>query len=322
MSAEKFVACKGNGDLSMIKIRTTKGATASIYLYGATVTSYTDIDGKERLFTSKQAVFNGKKAIRGGIPLVFPQFGPSTSSSTHKLPNHGFARISEWTFDGVTDTSSSATTTTTTATTTTTSDDDQTTAVFSLLPTPYIQSLWNYDFKLVYTITISSYSLTTRLTVHNTGDKVFDFQALLHTYYAIDSIHNIQVSGLKGVDYVDKLRDASIFNESKDNIMIDKEVDSVYTNAPIHCTIEHKETASIVVNITRSTTSTSNSSSSSSSSDDFVVWNPWINKSKGMSDFGDEEYLTMLCVEPGSVNDWKKLEIGKQFFLEQKLEFK
>ena len=42
-----------------------------------------------QLFVSKRSVFDGKKAIRGGVPFVFPIFGPSSV-----MPQHGFARIS------------------------------------------------------------------------------------------------------------------------------------------------------------------------------------------------------------------------------------
>ena len=31
------------------------------------------------------------------------------------------------------------------------------------------------------------------------------------------------------------------------------------------------------------------------------MWNPWIAKSKRMSDFGDEEYKGMLCVEVAEI---------------------
>jgi len=44
---------------------------------------------------------------------------------------------------------------------------------------------------------------------------------------------------------------------------------------------------------------------------DVVVWNPWIEKAKGMADFGPEEaYKNMVCVEAGSVGAWNSLEAG------------
>ena len=36
-------------------------------------------------------------------------------------------------------------------------------------------------------------------------------------------------------------------------------------------------------------------------SDSTVVWNPWADKAVGMSDFADDEWKTMLCVEAGNV---------------------
>lgn len=66
----------GNGGQPFITINHSSGAVAEVYLLGATLTSFKTSEGVERLFLSKQAVFDGKTAIRGGVPLVFPQFGP------------------------------------------------------------------------------------------------------------------------------------------------------------------------------------------------------------------------------------------------------
>jgi glucose-6-phosphate 1-epimerase len=41
-----------------------------------------------------------------------------------------------------------------------------------------------------------------------------------------------------------------------------------------------------------------------------TVWNPWSEKAKGMSDFGDEEYKGIVCVEPGAVKSFQILEAG------------
>lgn len=66
----------GIGGLDAVDLTLSTGeASARVYLHGATVTSFC-VEGKELLFVSEQAVFDGKRPIRGGVPLVFPQFGP------------------------------------------------------------------------------------------------------------------------------------------------------------------------------------------------------------------------------------------------------
>ena len=45
---------------------------------------------------------------------------------------------------------------------------------------------WSYEFGLVYSVTLSKDSLETTLHVRNTGEKPFDFQTLLHTYFKVD----------------------------------------------------------------------------------------------------------------------------------------
>ena len=72
------------------------GATALVALHGAHVLSWQPADGRERLFLSDRAVFDGQAAIRGGIPVVFPQF-----AERGPLRKHGFARTAPWTFRGV-----------------------------------------------------------------------------------------------------------------------------------------------------------------------------------------------------------------------------
>lgn len=69
-------------------------AKAEVRLFGATVTKFSTAE-REHLFLSSLATLDGPKATRGGIPIVFPQFGPGL------LPQHGFARVSLWTFGGV-----------------------------------------------------------------------------------------------------------------------------------------------------------------------------------------------------------------------------
>src|SRR5436305_3758045 len=70
-----------------------------IYLHGAHVTHFQPRGHKPLLFLSKQSRFEPDKAIRGGVPICFPWFGPKANDPA--APLHGFARVSEWNLDSV-----------------------------------------------------------------------------------------------------------------------------------------------------------------------------------------------------------------------------
>ena len=48
------------------------------------------------------------------------------------------------------------------------------------------QNSWAYDFGLVYSVTLTKEGLETSLQVQNKGSQNFDFQVLLHTYFAVE----------------------------------------------------------------------------------------------------------------------------------------
>ncbi len=74
----------GKNDLPIVIISHERGDySLEIYLHGATVTSWRH-QNLERIFVSSLTVWNGIKAIRGGIPVVWPQFGqPDTTMAQH-----------------------------------------------------------------------------------------------------------------------------------------------------------------------------------------------------------------------------------------------
>jgi glucose-6-phosphate 1-epimerase len=149
-----------------------------INLCGATVTSWKSPNGVEQLFLSEKAVLDGSKAIRGGIPVVFPVFGPPPKEhATSSLPQHGFARTSIWEFLGKSTSESSST-----------KSDDSVKLDFGLstaMLDEESRKAWPYEFGLVYSVTLGKGSLETSLLVQNKGGRSFDFQCLFHTYLRI-----------------------------------------------------------------------------------------------------------------------------------------
>jgi len=76
----------------------SQAAEAEIYLQGAHVARWTPRGQRPVLFLSSKSLFTPGMAIRGGVPVIFPWFGPRAEGKPG--PAHGFARITEWALDG------------------------------------------------------------------------------------------------------------------------------------------------------------------------------------------------------------------------------
>ncbi|OQR94397.1 aldose 1-epimerase [Thraustotheca clavata] len=279
----------------------TSGATAQVHLYGATVTSFVPkAGGTDVLFVSHQAVLNGSKPIRGGIPLVFPQFGAGLIPS--KLPSHGFARTSTWSLveTEILEASTSAT--------------------FALSTTKGQLVDWPHAVRLAYNVTVAHNKLTTALYITNIDSEEWPCQALLHTYLRIDAppsiatseLPGVRVHGLKGANYLSKVTGTSEV-ESRELVTIAGETDSVYSDANdtlvVQAGVDH------IVRIEKRASLLGIGALKS----DAVVWNPWTEKAHGLNDFADDEYPQMLCVEPGVVSRLQPLAPSQTLVLKQVL---
>lgn len=276
---------------SVVTASLPSGDSVQVYLYGATVTSWKTSDGTERLFLSTAAALDGSKPIRGGIPLVFPVFGkPPSDHQTGQLPQHGFARNSNWEFLG----SSSSENTSTKA-------DDSVKLDFGLssaMLTVDNRKKWPLEFGLVYSVTLSKGKLEVQLLVQNKDEKAFDFHVLFHSYFTVKDITQTAVSGLKDTSYVDKVRNADTFTEESDDIKITGETDRVYTT-PTDSKIVVKEGGKASFTTIRD------------SLPDVTVWNGWEAKLAAMGDFEPKDgWQRYICIEPGTVSNWTKLEAG------------
>ncbi|ETN02180.1 hypothetical protein PPTG_16811 [Phytophthora nicotianae INRA-310] len=287
---------------SVIELRHPSGSRAEVYLYGATVTSFYAAQEPERnvLFLSSKALLDGSKPIRGGIPLVFPVFGAAEG-----FPNHGFTRVNNWKLSQLDQTVGD--------------DNSPTVATFALDISPEMKAMYPHDFGLVYEVKLFANALATAIHIQNKSEGEIAFQALLHTYLSADNVRDggVVVEGLKGLMYHDKVAGQEK-TEERDVLTLDQETDSVYANAPSPVVVRMKRSdgKEQIVTIEKEAFIKSGATHTAQQSD-VVVWNPWIDKAKGMSDFGDDEYPNMLCVEPGRVSEQQKLPAGQTFTLQQ-----
>jgi D-hexose-6-phosphate mutarotase len=272
----------GRGDLPMVEV-STAWSTAEIYLHGAHVTNFKKQAEPPLLFLSQCSRFEEKQPIRGGIPVIFPWFGPREGMATH-----GFARLHPWELKEVLPAA-----------------DGSVSVRFRLPDCPEASTY--PPFVAEYVVTVNE-GLTLELIVTNKStDAKLEFEECLHTYFAVDDITAASIAGLKGVSYLDKVANFAKKTETEESIRISSEVDRVYLDAS--GTVEIRDARlGRVIRIEKE-----NSAST-------VVWNPWIAKAQQMPDFGNEEYQKMVCVESGNVNANKMvLEPGKSSRLKVKL---
>lgn len=163
---------------NVLTARLPSGDSVVIHLYGATVTSWKTSNNKEQLFLSTAAALDGSKPIRGGVPIVFPVFGPPPSNhATSALPQHGFARNSLWEFLGKSSSENTGGKT-----------DNSVKLDFGLSSSILSEDnkkKWPFEFGLVYSVTLGNGTLETGLRVHNKDEKAFEFQCLFHTYLSV-----------------------------------------------------------------------------------------------------------------------------------------
>lgn len=256
----------GKNDMPRVTLSHRSGASAEIYLHGAHVTSWRNANGDELFFLSRESNWAADKPIRGGIPICFPQF-----SNHGPLLLHGFARISEWTLAQTERLGSG-----------------EVVATLQLGDSDATLALWPHRFTIELRVTLAETALTLALQVKNNGDKPFDFQLALHTYFGVGEIQRAAVCGLEGTMFSDSLRNNVHEVEPRQEIRFDQETDRIYINTP-NCVRIRDEARNRTVAIQKSGMA------------DAVVWNPWIEKAQRMPDFGDDEYLRMVCVETGNM---------------------
>lgn len=261
----------GQGDLPMVEV-VTQWSEAEIYLHGAHVTRFQRRSEPPLLFLSQCSRFEEGQPIRGGVPVIFPWFGPREGH-----PMHGFARIKAWELKEFVPMS-----------------DGSVSVRFRLPDCPEGEQY--PPFTAEYVVTVNQ-GLTLELVVTNRSqDQALKFENCLHTYFEVGDSTAISIQGLKGVGYLDKVDKFAQKVESGEEIRIGSEVDRVYVNTSgVVDIVDPRLARRIRVE--------------KSGSESTVVWNPWVAKSQAMPDFGNEEYQQMVCVESGNVGP-NQLTIG------------
>ena len=228
-------------------------------------------DGAEEpvLFTSSRAEYRPGKAIRGGIPVCFPWFGPGRSG--RKRPAHGFARLSEWQLAAARESN---------GVTTLEWHFDQ-----ALIPeldhVDPRRNTFTVDYRQVF-----DRELGLHIAVRNTDTRApLVFELALHTYFRVGDVRRIEVEGLSGAEYSDKVSGEELTQIGP--IRFDGEVDRVYGRGGTAVIADPVLGRRIVVDQTNAART--------------IVWNPGPDKAAAMGDLDFDEWPQFVCVESGNV---------------------
>ncbi|HLO94865.1 MAG TPA: D-hexose-6-phosphate mutarotase, partial [Burkholderiaceae bacterium] len=244
------------------------------------LTSWVPAGGEEQLYLSPRSSFATGQAIRGGVPLIFPQF-----SARGPLMRHGFARSKPWQLlqaeQGA----------------------DDALAVLQLSDDAATRMVWPHAFSAELSVRVSGRSLDIELAVENTGDTAFDFTAALHTYLRTGALDATSLRGLAGLHYWDQVKNAE--QHQRSDLVLPgspgcEDLDRIYyqVKSPLQL-IDESGLQRRVLDLQQQ------------GFEDTVVWNPGAEKCAQLADMPADGYQHFLCVEAAAVERSVPLQPGE-----------
>jgi glucose-6-phosphate 1-epimerase len=254
----------GEGGLPRAVLSTPEG-DAHVYLHGGHVTHWQPRGRAPVLFLSARSRFAPGAAIRGGVPVIFPWFGPRADSA--QAPAHGFARGCAWRL----------------------AHDGEAEVTLALDADGATRAVWPHDFALRLRVALGT-RLTITLEVTNTSRARWTYEEALHTYLAVGDVTTVAVSGLEGAAYLDKTDAMARRRQPAAPVRIAGEVDRVFPGHAAACVVDDP-TLKRRVRVDKRGSATT------------VVWNPGVDRARALPDLGDDEWQTMVCVETANTGD-------------------
>ena len=234
---------------------------AVIALQGAHVLAFRPREQREMLWLSPKCKLQPGTAIRGGIPLCLPWFGPGPDGKSA----HGFVRTADWTLANSETLPSGATRVT-----------------LELVGDASTSALWPHAFVFQLELLVAD-TLTLTLSATNRSQAAAPFAFAFHTYFAVPDVAQARVIGLEDTDYIDKM-DGGTRKRQAGEVTIDAATDRIYLDVPRKQTIESADGRIAV----------------ESDAGSAIVWNAWDND-RNIADMGEGNHVGYLCVERGEV---------------------
>jgi glucose-6-phosphate 1-epimerase len=239
---------------------TTPLASARVALQGGQLLAWQPAEHAPVIWTSKAAVFEPGKGVRGGVPVCWPWFGALAGQGAH-----GFVRTRMW---QMRESRLDAT--------------GQAVLRLGIKDDASTRAIWDQAFDLELVVTVGQ-TLSLALITRNTGTIPMLITQALHTYFCTGDITHTKVRGLDGCAYLDKVHDSATRLQSG-VVRFEGETDRVYIDTTADCLIDDMAGNRAIRVAKQGSSST-------------VVWNPWSEREKAFADMAPGEYQQMLCVE-------------------------
>jgi glucose-6-phosphate 1-epimerase len=263
-----------------VALQSSDGARATILLHGGHLVSWVPAGGQEQLYLSPTSQYGEGQAVRGGVPVIFPQF-----SSRGTLPRHGLLRTRGWQLAD------------------TTSHGQHAQAVLRFVADDATRALWPHEFEAEITVSVIGQQLDVEFAVTNTGDTPFDFTVALHTYLRTNDVLKAQLEGLQGVKFEDNTT-GQWQQQWGDVTQVVGEVDRLYHDTAGPLTLRELGRKLLITHADFT---------------DVVVWNPGAGKAAQLDDLPDVDWQRFLCVEAARVIDPVTLPPGEEWAAMQTL---
>ena len=267
--------------LACTLITLANGDSVRVSDFGAQVLSWT-ARGQERMFCSERAVVDGSAAIRGGVPVCFPQF-----NARGPLPKHGLARRTTWQYLGAE------------------VQGDAVTARWQWDATAPLHADFPHALRTELAVTLSPDRLHISLSAANTGDTAFAFTGALHTYLAVQGADIAVLNGLEGAAFWDAAKNFAPSIQSG-AVALGEEVDRVYARSAQP--LQLRDAAGTL------------QISQDAAWPETVVWNPGPALCAGLVDMQPADWMRMLCVEAAAINQPIALHPGQHWQAAQTLQ--
>ena len=271
------------------------GSELLVAQQGAQILSYQQGEQPPLIWLSPDAAYQRGQSVRGGVPVCWPWFGdlrrnPHAVQAHYHLeqaPAHGLVRALDWELLGIDE------------------EDEAVTLRFAYDTRTQPLEGWPRDVGLTFVVRLAD-DLGMSLETHNRGTEPLTLSQALHSYFAVSDVRHVSVEGLQGCRYIDTLQDWQELRQ-QEALLFDAETDRIYFDTAARLSIVDPGWGRRIHLDARGSRSA-------------VLWNPWVDKAKRLSQFPDEAWQNMLCIETANVlEDIVQLKADERHRLELRL---